>query len=183
MKESSTEEGLSYQTEDEEGPIQMKQQEESTDMEIATMVEGRNKSNKEIGINKPMAFDGCWKKVETFIQECRLYLQVNKNIYTTDEVKVAIFLSFMTEKEALKWKHTFLRSITNDNGEMNFPTIKDFVGCLKVTSNPQTKPRMQLTNFLCWNKERRQQRKLSRSSDYSSHKLDIYLTPILIISI
>ena len=56
-KESSTEEGLGYQTEDEEGPVQMKQ-EESTDMEIATMIEGRNESNKEIGINKPTAFDG-----------------------------------------------------------------------------------------------------------------------------
>ena len=57
-KESNTEEGPSYQIEDEEGPVQTKQREESTDMEIATMVEGRNKSNKEIGINKLMAFDG-----------------------------------------------------------------------------------------------------------------------------
>ena len=71
-----------------------------------------------------------------FIQECRLYLQVNKKIYTTDEAKVAFFLSFMTEKEALKWKQTFLRSITNDDGEMNFPTIKDFVGLLNSYFKP-----------------------------------------------
>ena len=57
-KESNTEEGPSYQIEDEEGPVQTKQQEESTDMEIATMVEGRNKSNNEIGFNKLTAFDG-----------------------------------------------------------------------------------------------------------------------------
>ena len=143
-KESNTEEGPSYQIEDEEGPVQTKQQEESTDMEIATMVEGRNKSNKEI--NKLTAFDGSWKKVEMFIQECRLYLQVNKKIYTTDEAKVAFFLSFMTEKEALKWKQTFLRSITNDDGEMNFLPSRTLLGCLTVTSNPQTKPRMRLTN-------------------------------------
>ena len=113
----------------------MKQQEESTDMEIA-MVEGRNESNKEIEINKPTAFYGSRKKVETFIQECRLYLQVNKKSYSTDEAKVAFFLSFMTEKEALKWKQTFLRSITNDDGEMNFPTIKDFVGLLNSYFKP-----------------------------------------------
>ena len=100
------------------------------------MVEGRNESNKEIGINKPTAFDGSRKKVETFIQECRLYLQVNKKIYATDEAKVAFFLSFMTEKEVLKWKQTFLRSITNDDGEMNFPTIKDFVGLLNSYFKP-----------------------------------------------
>ena len=51
-------------------------------------------------------------------------------------VKVAFFLSFMTEKEALKWKQTFLRSITNDDGEMNFPTIKDFVGLLNSYFKP-----------------------------------------------
>ena len=135
-EERNTEEGPGYQTEDEEGPVQTKQQEESTDMEMATMVEGRNESNKEIGINKPTAFDGSRKKVETFIQECRLYLQVNKKIYATDEAKVAFFLSFMTEKEALKWKQTFLRSITNDDGEMNFPTIKDFVGLLNSYFKP-----------------------------------------------
>ena len=113
----------------------MKQQEESTDMEMAT-VEERNESNKEIGINKPTVFDGSWKKVETFIQECRLYLQVDKKIYATDEAKVAFFLSFMTENEVLKWKQTFLRSITNDDGEMNFPTIKDFVGLLNSYFEP-----------------------------------------------
>ena len=86
-EERNTEEGPGYQTEDEEGPVQTKQQEESTDMEMATMVEGRNEPNKEIGINKPTAFDGSRKKVEMFIQECRLYLQVNKKIYATDEAK------------------------------------------------------------------------------------------------
>ena len=40
---------------------------------------------------------------------------MNKKTYATDEAKVAFFLSFMTEKEALKWKQTFLRSITNDD--------------------------------------------------------------------
>ena len=46
----------------------MKQQQESTDMEITT------ESNKEIGINKPTAFDGSWKKVEMFIQKMQIIL-------------------------------------------------------------------------------------------------------------
>lgn len=44
----------------------------------------------------------------------------------TDETKVAFVLSFMTEKEALKWKETYLSSITDDAGDIIFPTIKTF---------------------------------------------------------
>jgi hypothetical protein len=63
---------------------------------------------KEIGINKPTPFDGNRKKVESFLQKCKVYLQINKAIYTTDETKIAFILSFVNEKEALKWKIIFL---------------------------------------------------------------------------
>ena len=56
-----------------------------------------------------------------------MYLRINRKIYTDDEDKIAFFLSFMNEKEALRWKQTFLRAITDAEGEMNFPTIKEFV--------------------------------------------------------
>ena len=68
---------------------------------------------KEKAINKPTPFDGNRKKITTFIQECQMYLQINRRIYDTNEDKVAFMLSFMTEKEALKWKQTYLQSITN----------------------------------------------------------------------
>lgn len=95
-----------------------------------------NPITKEIGINKPTPFDGDRKKIETFIQECRVYLQVNKKIYSTDEAKVAFFLSFMNDKEALRWKQTFLRSITDADGEMKFPTIKEFIDYLNMYFKP-----------------------------------------------
>ena len=82
---------------------------------------------KEININKPTPFDGNRKKVESFVQECKVYLHINKAIYNTDEAKIAFILSFMSEKEALKWKLTFLRSITNREGDLVFPTIKVFM--------------------------------------------------------
>ena len=84
-------------------------------------------NRKEIGINKPTPFDGDRKKVESFIQECRVYLQVNKAVYNTDEARIAFILSFMKEKEALKWKLTFLRSITNADGDLVFPSTKEFM--------------------------------------------------------
>ena len=86
--------------------------------------------NKEFGLDKPTPFDGNQKKVESFIQECRVYLQINKRIYTTDEAKVAFFLSLMKEKEALRWKQTYLKSITNEEGDIIFPPVKEFVALL-----------------------------------------------------
>jgi hypothetical protein len=88
---------------------------------------GKKATPREKGINKPTPFTGDRKKVETFIQECRMYLRINKDIYTDDEDKIAFLLSFMNEKEALRWKQTFLRYITNDEGDMIFPSFKDFV--------------------------------------------------------
>src|ERR1700677_165587 len=86
--------------------------------------------NREFGLDKPTPFDGNRKKVENFIQECRAYLQINRRIYTTDESKVAFFMSLMKEKEALKWKQTYIRSITDEEGEIIYPPVKDFVQLL-----------------------------------------------------
>ena len=83
--------------------------------------------NREFGLDKPTPFDGNQKKVENFIQECRAYLKINRRIYTVDESKVAFFMSLMKEKEALKWKQMYMRSITNGEGEINYPPAKDFV--------------------------------------------------------
>ena len=82
---------------------------------------------KEFGIAKPTAFDGDRNKAESFVQECKVYLHTNRHIYTTDESKIAFVLSYMTEKEALKWKLTYLRKITNTEGEFVFPTGKEFL--------------------------------------------------------
>ena len=81
-------------------------------------------------MDKPSPFTGDRTKVETFIQECRVYLQINKHIYTTDDAKVAFFLSLMKDKEALRWKQTYIKSITNQEGEIVFPNIKEFVNLL-----------------------------------------------------
>ena len=60
------------------------------------------KSKKEFAINKLTPFDGNRKLIVSFMQECQVYLQINKHIYTMDDAKVAFMLSYMNEKEALK---------------------------------------------------------------------------------
>ena len=91
-------------------------------------------------INKPTPF-GDQRKIITFIQECCMYLQINKRIYTTNEDKVAFVLSYMMEKEALKWKQTYIHSIINDEGEIIFPTFKQFISILNHYFKPANRTR------------------------------------------
>ena len=82
---------------------------------------------REKSINKPTPFNRDRRKIITFIQECCMYLQINKRIYATNEDKVTFILSYMTEREALKWKQTYICSIINDEGEIIFPIFKEFI--------------------------------------------------------
>ena len=96
---------------------------------------------REKSIDKPTPFDRDRRKIIMFIQECCMYLQINKRIYTTNEDKVAFVLSYMTEKEALKWKQTYLRSIINDEGEIIFPMFKQFILILDHYFKPANRTR------------------------------------------
>jgi hypothetical protein len=49
-------------------------------------------NTKEIGINKPTPFTGDRKKVEIFIQECRVYLQVNNSTLLCPHIPYGICL-------------------------------------------------------------------------------------------
>ena len=109
-----------------------------------------NSSAKEKMINKPTPFTGNRKRIETFLQECQIYLQINRRIYETDEDKIAFILSYMNEQEALRWKQTYLRSIVNEEGNMEFPTIGEFVQLLGFYFKPanQVKDAIHQLNLL-----------------------------------
>ena len=96
---------------------------------------------REKSINKLTPFDRDRRKIITFIQECCMYLQINKRIYTMNKDKVAFVLSYMMEKEALKWKQTYLRSIINNEGEIIFPTFKQFISTLDHYFKPVNRTR------------------------------------------
>jgi hypothetical protein len=92
-----------------------------------------NFAPKEYGINKPTPFTGDRTRIETFVQECLVYLTINRRVYDTDESKVGFMLSLMTDKEARSWKELFIKRIVDtETGNMNFPTIKGFVDELKA---------------------------------------------------
>ena len=89
-------------------------------------------NGKEIGINKPTPFTGDRKKIGTFVQESKVYLMINKEIYNTDDKKITFMLSYMTDKEALQWKELYLEALTNQTtGNIVFPTYAKFLDKLK----------------------------------------------------
>jgi Zinc knuckle/Retrotransposon gag protein len=62
---------------------------------------------------------------------------VNKDVYNTDEQKIAFILSYMTEKEALQWKELSLELMTNDDGDLIFPDYRSFLASLKNAFKPE----------------------------------------------
>ena len=70
---------------------------------------------KEYNINRLTPFTGDRTKIENFVQECDVYLNINNMIYNTDTAKIAFVLSFITAGEAQKWKEQFIHSITNNS--------------------------------------------------------------------
>ena len=53
-------------------------------------------------------------------------LALNKHVYKNDEAKIAFILSFLTDKEALKWKETYLASLFKDEAFV-YPSFKEFL--------------------------------------------------------
>ena len=103
-------------------------------------------NKKEFNINKPKDFDGNRKDIQSFLLDCKVYLQTNQHVYTTDESKITFVLSFMNEKEAKRWKENYLLSITDPTTDLlNFPNIGTFLQ--RITKD--FKPADRIGNCVC----------------------------------
>ena len=91
---------------------------------------------KEVGITKPIPFNGDRRQTKAFIQECNVYLDINEEIYWNDKLKVAFVLSLMNEKEALTWRGHYINSITNKQLKITYPTIAEFLTKLETNFKP-----------------------------------------------
>jgi Domain of unknown function (DUF4939) len=71
------------------------------------MAQPANRS-KELNLNKPDTFDGDQEKFRKFLQDVKVYMDVNHKVYNTDSRKIAFVLSFMTAGAAATWKAQFI---------------------------------------------------------------------------
>src|SRR6202522_498993 len=85
---------------------------------------------KELRINPPTHFSGNQDDLDNFIQDCTLYLTLNRAVYETDEKQIIYMLSYMTEGTARAWKEAFVREVIN-SPIINFGSLKQFTIDLK----------------------------------------------------
>ena len=96
---------------------------------------------KEFTINKPKSFDGNRKEVNSFLQDCMAYLELNEHIFTTDKSQVMFILSYMDEKEAKRWKENYYLTITNANGRLTFTNLNTLIARIQADFKPANKTR------------------------------------------
>jgi hypothetical protein len=83
---------------------------------------------KEYGMNKLTPFTGDWTKIRWFLQDCLGYLDINQNIYDTDQLKIGFSLSYMNDNDATNWKEYYLDTFENPATEMpKFPILVMFL--------------------------------------------------------
>src|SRR6202789_2776564 len=85
---------------------------------------------KELRINPPTHFTGNRDDLDNFVQDCTLYLTLNRAVYKTDEKQIIFMLSYLTEGTARAWKEAFVRNIINTQTN-DFGSLKQFTVNLK----------------------------------------------------
>jgi retrotransposon gag protein/zinc knuckle protein len=63
---------------------------------------------KEVRMNPPKPFTGKRTELKRFMQDVIVYTTINKEIYDTDDKKIAFTISFMNDGDAGAWKEEFL---------------------------------------------------------------------------
>src|SRR5271155_3796010 len=94
------------------------------------MAPSHSNEMKELRINPPTHFTGNRDDLDNFMQDCTLYLTLNRAVYETDEKKIVFMLSYMTEGTARAWKEAFVREVINSPTN-NFGSLKQFTVDLK----------------------------------------------------
>src|ERR1700678_3170158 len=94
------------------------------------MAPSNSNKTKELRINPPTRFSGNRHDLNNFIQDCMLYLSLNRAVYETDEKQIIFMLSYMTEGSARAWKEAFVRDVINTPTN-DFGSLKQFTVDLK----------------------------------------------------
>src|SRR5271155_1383078 len=94
------------------------------------MASSNSSETKELRINPPTRFSGNRDDLDNFIQDCTLYLTLNRAVYETDEKQIIFMLSYMTEGTARAWKEAFVRDVINSPTN-DFGSLKQFTVDLK----------------------------------------------------
>ncbi len=108
----------------------------STSISSTNLTPTPNTHDKELRLNTPPKFKGDRTKLHKFIQDCKIYLAINKRLYSDDESKSAFILSYMEGGEADAWKEQYISSITDSTtGDLKFESIEVLIKRLLESFN------------------------------------------------
>ena len=106
------------------------------------MIDGTKETEIKLNILKP--FTGKREELKKFLQNCRLYLQVNKKKYDNDLVKIAFILALMNDGDTAAWKEQLINDAAAvadaNNTEFSLGSWKEFEQDLKETFEPYDAP-------------------------------------------
>ena len=130
---------LSRSTSDQPEPITMART-STGDVDMTSEPQGL----KEIKLNYPKPFSGKREQLKKFIQDCGLYMLVNKKVYDNDLMKIAFVLVLMNEGDAAAWKEQMLDNAatvaTAKKAEIDLGMYKDFMESLVKSFEPYDAP-------------------------------------------
>jgi len=112
------------------GPLPHQPQDEPMDNPTIAYTEPRPQEAKELRINLLKPFNGNRSNLNRFIQDCAVYLKVNRNVYDDNDKKIAFMLSLSDSREPAMWKEQFIKS-TMDGDEIDFPMYEEFLQLFK----------------------------------------------------
>ncbi|PPQ94763.1 hypothetical protein CVT25_007499 [Psilocybe cyanescens] len=93
---------------------------------------------RELSLSKPTPFNSEWFKSKKFLQECILYMGINKDVYDTEPKQIAFILSYVQEGNAVIWKQQFVQNKLNLNtGDIDLPTYKEFIDKFQKAFKPE----------------------------------------------
>ncbi|PPQ93936.1 hypothetical protein CVT25_015556 [Psilocybe cyanescens] len=93
---------------------------------------------RELSLSKPTPFNGEQFKSKKFLQECILYVGINKDVYDTEPKQIVFILSYMQEGNAVIWKQQFVQNKLNlDTGDIDLPTYKEFINEFQKAFKPE----------------------------------------------
>ena len=74
------------------------------------MIIDSEKKTSKMRLNQPKPFTGKQTEFDDFLQDIKLYLDINEEIYNTNKKKIGYALSFMNKGDAKSWKGQFIQN-------------------------------------------------------------------------
>jgi hypothetical protein len=90
-----------------------------------------NSADAKSHARKPSTFSGDRKTLEKFLQDCLIYISANKKDFQEERSGTQFIPSYIDGGEADSWKEFYVTSLTSDDGEIDWPTIKELTNNLR----------------------------------------------------